>query len=303
MLKLKGPSNVSQMVYAPEGRHLITIGGSSTAATVWNIQDGKIVQKIYTLPFRGRKYPAIRLHFLFSNELVILHRYCGYEFPFWKWPVVRNDTPTLLALPNYCLASRTVQNQQKILMISGSEIFLWDATHREFQRIESGFQGLNVVPSVNFDGTLLIFQIVNRQTTLLTNSLGISSLSEPTQILHSINLGVEITNSVFHPSRNDLVLGYEKGFSIYDANTGKPIVEKIEIETNLCGVEYTPDGRYLITASVDGTIRIFKTETYTEAYRLDFEIGDLTCLAVSHDSLTFAVAAKKQMIVVADLDA
>ena len=49
---------------------------------------------------------------------------------------------------------------------------------------------------------------------------------------------------------------------IWDAQTGKPLGDPLEGHTNtIYSVAFSPDGKYIVSASVDNTIRIWDAQT------------------------------------------
>jgi len=67
-------------------------------------------------------------------------------------------------------------------------------------------------------------------------------------------------------------------------------------------VAVTPDGRRLLTASHDGSIRVWDAATGAAGPSFDWDIGPVTALAFSPDGLTCAAAGLNGNVVVWDAD-
>lgn len=66
------------------------------------------------------------------------------------------------------------------------------------------------------------------------------------------------------------------------------------------GIAFTPDGRYLLSAGLDGLVIRWEVATGREASRYDWQLGPLYAIAVAPDGLTAAVAGNG--VAVFDLD-
>ncbi len=71
---------------------------------------------------------------------------------------------------------------------------------------------------------------------------------------------------------------------------------------SVTAVAFTPDGRSLLTAGADGTVRFWDVSTWRETRRLDWEIGNIQAVAFSPDGLTCAAGGKNGRVVVWDVD-
>jgi WD40 repeat protein len=67
-------------------------------------------------------------------------------------------------------------------------------------------------------------------------------------------------------------------------------------------VNWTADGRSLLTAGNDGCVRLWDAGTGTERKAFDWKIGKLYCAAFSPDGLTCAACSDKGQVVVWDVD-
>ena len=102
---------------------------------------------------------------------------------------------------------------------------------------------------------------------------------------------------------NRVVVANRRDVHVLPANGGEP-------QFTLCGhpkqvnaVALTPDGRRLLTASHDGSIRTWDANTGASGAAFDWKIGAITALAFAPDGLTCAAAGANGSVVVWDVDA
>ncbi len=67
-------------------------------------------------------------------------------------------------------------------------------------------------------------------------------------------------------------------------------------------LNWTPDGRVLMTAGFDGEVRYWDSHTGNELQALDWGIGQLRCADISPDGLTCAVGSDNGQVVVWDVE-
>jgi WD40 repeat protein len=65
---------------------------------------------------------------------------------------------------------------------------------------------------------------------------------------------------------------------------------------------FTPDGRALLTAGGDGQVRVWDVQSWKETRRFDWGLGKISAVAFAPDGLTAAAGSEKGQIVVWDLD-
>lgn len=105
---------------------------------------------------------------------------------------------------------------------------------------------------------------------------------------------------------NSAVLAVAHGTKVdlwHFANEKAPVVELSGHKMPVWAVGFMSDGTGVLTASSDGTARVWDAATGTERTQYDFGIGRLYCAAFSPDGLTCAAGGEKGQVVIWDVDA
>ena len=107
---------------------------------------------------------------------------------------------------------------------------------------------------------------------------------------------------VFAPDRAVLVALTGKQAILLAAGRSEPLAVLDGHTARVDDAAFTPDGRRLLTAGQDGTVRVWDSHTGQAAGTFEWPVGKLTAVAVAPDGLTAAAAGQKGQIVVWDLD-
>src|SRR5688572_28293990 len=97
MIRLTGPgAPVRSVDFLPDGRHLVSAAGASTAAWVWDVRTGRVAGKLFT-PLRGRPpdraRDRVRCAAALADGTVVAKEDIG-GLTVWSWPggtVVRDE--------------------------------------------------------------------------------------------------------------------------------------------------------------------------------------------------------------------
>jgi WD40 repeat protein len=107
---------------------------------------------------------------------------------------------------------------------------------------------------------------------------------------------------VFAPDARTLAIASGPTLQTRDTTTGDVLFRHKIGSLHFQAVAFTPDGRCLLAARNDGTVRLYETHSWCERACYDWKIGRATCLAVAPDGLRAAAGGGSGRIVVWDLD-
>jgi hypothetical protein len=106
----------------------------------------------------------------------------------------------------------------------------------------------------------------------------------------------------FSPDGATLAAACSQFLWAWDVCSGEPVTRMKVNRLHFQAVAFTPDGRFLLAARNDGTVRVLETERWREQAAFDWGIGPLVSLDVARDGMRAACGSKRGKIVVWDVD-
>jgi WD40 repeat protein len=114
--------------------------------------------------------------------------------------------------------------------------------------------------------------------------------------------GAEATTMAFAPNSRVLAATCGPALLVWDVVNGATLVHhKIDYQ-HFKDVAFTPDGRFLLLARNDKTVRVWNTQNWQEQAAFDWDLGAIVSVAVAPDGMRAAAGGEKGKIVVWDLD-
>lgn len=106
----------------------------------------------------------------------------------------------------------------------------------------------------------------------------------------------------FAPDGRFLAAMYGPILRVWDTDAGTVVAEQKPGTRHFKDLQFTPDGRQLVTVSNDRTARLWDTVTWAEVGGYEWKIGKLGAVAVTADGTRMAAGADSGKVVVWDAD-
>ncbi len=289
---------IESAAFSPDGRLLATATGGTRAPYLWEPTTGKLIRRL-----DGASGPVKSV--AFAPDAPVFAAGTARSVTVWRTDTW--DVTSELHI-DYAYELAFGPGATPVLAASSMEgVGVWDDAGRENtggkQRREATrrYSGRSVA-ALHFsaDGGLLAM-----------------SNSNLAQIWHADTLKrVRMVRSAgsnnrgavrFSPDGQRLAIAYGKWVEVWPvADEPGPLV-KIAAGTGrspiVWAVNWTADGKSLLTAGNDGCVRMWDAATGAELKTFDWQIGKLYCAAFSPDGLTCAACSEKGQVVVWDVDA
>jgi WD40 repeat protein len=301
MLVWKGhKGRVRSLAFSPDGRFIVTTAGASKFVWLWDATTGKLVR---TLSAPGA-YRA-RMAIVFPDGQHVAAQFDPGGI--WVWAVATGAwVAGFENLTDYSDAMVVSPDGSRLLACRRGQLVEWDEptritdgpqrppdrTHPVLQR---GFARVGFSPGGTY------FCVAEWQMHLLdpTNLTSVRTLQDPA----GYRGGASATAFAFTPDDGRIAVAFGLRAAIWqlDQPGAKPV--HIHGHGNLVrAVGFLPGGSSVLTAGMDGTVRLWDASTGAEQRVFDWGIGKIQVAAVSPDGLTCAAGSDDGQLVVWDVD-
>ncbi len=137
------------------------------------------------------------------------------------------------------------------------------------------------------------------------NSAGVTVFDVPAggrRRVHPFPVVQDECRLAFHPDGRHLAVGSGTRLAVLDVETGAEVGAIRQARKFFLGAAFTPDGRFLATASNEATVKFWDATTWRLVTEFAWQAGGLRCLAFSPDGLTAAAGGTGNTVVLWDVD-
>lgn len=280
--------DVHGLAFTPDGRFLASVGGQSAAVWVHDVRTSDLVLKLPGVRDRARAVACGPAGLVAAADTLNRVR---------VWHLPKAELVAEITLDRYATAYDLAFLPGGTGLVTASQLLrVWDLRSADADRPfleppvpDRAFYAAGPSP----DGTRVAFGSAN------TVLCWWPARGEVRRVDH---VRAQVQAVAFDPTGRELAAAFGYGARVYD-------LEAERVRLNLTGhqgmvwkVAYTPDGRRLVTASSDGTVRFWDAATGAGRGTFDWQLGRVRCVAMSPDGLTVACGGQDGRIVIADVE-
>jgi WD40 repeat protein len=242
--------NVYQVTFSPDGRYLLS-GGQDGVVLLWDVSTGVRIRV-----FRGQQ--SVVLSVAFSPDGG--HIAAGYfDKKIWIWDVMTGQKVHILGGHDDFVKSVNFSSDSRRL-VSGSydkTIKLWDVNTGKLIRNFVGHTNRVVSAIFSSDGRYIVSGSWDRTLRLwdVTTGKTIRVFSGHTQ--------GQVYRVAFSPDGHHAISVFLTGkiFKLWNVKTGREVHTFKGHKDSVEAVDFSPDGRYIISGSADGTLKLWDVAT------------------------------------------
>jgi WD40 repeat protein len=297
MLVWKGhTAKVRSLAFAPDGQTIATTAGNSKFVCLWEATTGKLIGRL------AGPHSATRTAAFFPNGEHIIALHSHRQASVWHFNTksrVALETTTWLHPDTAAISP----DGSRLVLFTSGRFAEWDdptrpdTLPRRCDRYHSPPAGFNYPFQMGFSPGGTYYWAAGLTLVLL----------EPTSFALRRTLtddeGASATNVGFSTddSRVCVAFGHRATIFRLDDTRANPVKlrgHKQQVRT----VGFLPGGNLVLTAAMDGTVRIWNADTGTEERAFEWGIGKVRVAAISPDGTMCAAGSDEGRLVVWDVD-
>lgn len=289
-------AKVRSLAFSPDGRLLATTAGSSQYVWLWEASTGKRVRKLTD------RYSARAVAFFPDGRHIAATWYRGGWTTIWEvesGKVVANLAAGLEHYPDALAVSP--DGARLVVCAPARRVVVWnDPTRPEGVRLpEHAFDKLcRGTPRLGYSPKGTYFGIAEWQMWLY-ESTGLELRRE----LRAPVGDASASAFAWTPDESRLAVAFGHGAAVWRADDWTAPAVRIAGHGNLVrAIGFLPGGGQVLTAAMDGTVRLWDSNTGAEMRSFDWGIGKVQAAAVSPDGALCAAGGDDGHLVVWDVD-
>lgn len=292
---------IASLSFSRDGRLLASVTGSGRDVFIWSAMTGELVRKLTVKDVEG-KAGYIEAHgvaFAPDADLLAVSRYQWIEV--WSTAEWHRFAETELHYHHGIPYEIAVGPGATPLIATSS------ASHASVWKLPKTGSDLGAVAHWSVDHSAHVgFSATS--TGLATHTVRLVEVRNPTtgKLIRSHvhpdgNYGGPVR---FSPDSSRLAFCYTKIIESHPATLDNPddVIRYAGHTNKVWVLRYTPDGKSLISASSDGTVRVWEAATGLQTQCFDMNVGKLAAADVSPDGTVAAVGGATGEIVVWDVE-
>jgi WD40 repeat protein len=291
-------AKLRSLVFSPDGRTIATTAGNSKFVWLWDATTGKLIRKL-----EGAKYSATRVAAFFPDGEHVLGLH--HHRPASVWNLTTGAIVAQLDVsswyqPDYCAIT---PDGSRLLMFSGQQLAEWDDPtrsdpmprrcdrHRPLPKPHYYFFPMGYSPGGKYFwgswGTLSLFD---------------AATFEPRRTFVDPD-GASAMAVGFSQDESRVCVSFGHRAVVWRLDEAQaPPVKLRGHKQQVRAVGFLPGGGTVLTAAMDGTVRLWDANTGTEQRSFDWGIGKVRVAAVSPDGTMCAAGSDEGKLVVWDVD-
>lgn len=291
---------IASLSFSRDGRFLASVTGSGKDVFIWDATAGELVRKLKPEKDEDHTHPKIKaasVAFAPDADLLLVGRKSWVEL--WESKVWAMSADVLTAHEAGTAYELVVGAGSDPLVASGhsGRFFVFETREGRLRNVNRWGASHNAQLAFSPDGSkLALHTIEDLQVWDPLKSLKLCEHTHPK---------ANYTGPVrYSPDGSRIAFASTKTIESHPASLDDPkdVIRYVGHKNKVWVLRYTPDGRSLISASSDGTARVWDADSGAEKRCFEFDVGKMLAADVSPDGTIAAVGCVTGEIIVWDLD-